>query len=62
VHYGLSREEAEHLTNPANMKFGSTAVFGGSNLGHLALRSNIHPFATPRMSNQEAAVSDAAHL
>ena len=43
VLYGLSREEAEHLTNRANLKFGSKAVFGGSNLGHLALRSNIHP-------------------
>jgi hypothetical protein len=53
VHYGLSREEAEHLTNRANMKFGSQSASAGPDLGHLALRSNIHSLRTTRqMSDQ----------
>lgn len=43
VLHGLSREVAEHLTNRENMKFGSKSAFGVSDLGHLALRSNIRP-------------------
>ena len=41
---GLPREDAEHLTNRANMKSAS----GGWDLGHLALRSNVHPLRSAR--------------
>lgn len=43
---GLPREDAEHLTNRAKMNMKPAS--GGWDLGHLALRSNVHPLRSAR--------------